>query len=148
MVELPCRHILVASDGSADSERAFAYGLALALLGHGRLTLLHVMPLGAGDGSPALGRDEQVRWLDGGLGEMERRAAAAGVKGLRVLRETGLEYSRILERCEVEEVDLLVIGSAGWGGAESLGEVADRVVRLAGCSVLVVRQGPASKEIG
>ena len=52
----------------------------------------------------------------------------------------GSPAKTILEVAEAEDVDLIVIGSSGKSGIDILlmGSVADKVVRSAKCSVLVV----------
>ena len=41
------------------------------------------------------------------------------------------------------DADLLVLGSRGLTGVHALGSVSERAAHRAGCSVLVIRSGPA-----
>jgi len=41
------------------------------------------------------------------------------------------------------DTDLLVLGSRGLRGVHALGSVSERAAHRAGCSVLVIRPGPA-----
>jgi nucleotide-binding universal stress UspA family protein len=84
--------------------------------------------------------EEQRRWIED---ELERRARAVRGEGLlaRALLRTGPAASTIAETASQEDVDLLVVGTHGRSGLDRLivGSVAERVVRLATCPVLVVK---------
>ncbi|MGH7400110.1 MAG: universal stress protein, partial [Candidatus Rokuibacteriota bacterium] len=56
---------------------------------------------------------------------------------------TGAAHREVVALATDERADLIVIGTHGRGGVDRalLGSVADRVVRLAPCPVLTVREG-------
>ncbi len=66
--------------------------------------------------------------------------AAAGVT-YRISVETGDPVQSILDLAQREEVDLVVVGSRGLGGFQSLllGSVSDSLAHNAPCPVLIVR---------
>jgi nucleotide-binding universal stress UspA family protein len=68
------------------------------------------------------------------------RVAAAELTGERVVLY-GVPFQEIVETAKARQVDLIVMGTHGRTGLMHvlLGSVAERVVRLAPCSVLVVR---------
>jgi nucleotide-binding universal stress UspA family protein len=84
--------------------------------------------------------EEQRRWIDSAL---ERRARSARSEGLlaRALLRTGPAASTIADTAREEGADLLVVGTHSRSGLDRLivGSVAERVVRLAACPVLVIK---------
>lgn len=80
---------------------------------------------------------------------LEKRAAelsTGGVQNVSAFIEEGEPYAAIVSCAERFAADLVVVGSHGRTGISRmlLGSVAEKVVRHAGCAVLVVRKGPAS----
>jgi nucleotide-binding universal stress UspA family protein len=75
------------------------------------------------------------------LEEWVAKARAEGLSARAALR-TGVAYQEIVALAVDERADLIVIGTHGRGGIDRalLGSVADRVVRLARCPVLTVRE--------
>src|ERR1700675_82982 len=139
--------ILVPTDFSAGSERAWAEARRLAARLGAELVLVHVLvetPLysegpftmkqarGVFDAARARGVKT--------LGEWTATAAAAGLSARWVMR-TGVPYKEIVGAAARERADLIVIGTRGRSGLDRalLGSVADRVVRLAPCPVVTVR---------
>jgi nucleotide-binding universal stress UspA family protein len=140
------RHILVPTDFSDGSVRAFETALDMAVDTGARMTLFHVhhiptavypdviLPL-----SPELVRDlersvEVVldRWCD--------RARAAGVD-TDTCTSFGATHEEICNTADALDIDLIVIGTHGRSGLSHalLGSVAEKVVRKAPCPVLTVR---------
>jgi len=133
------KHILVATDGSAQSSRAFRVALRMATSSNSQLTLVHVSEMERGGG-----RIEDVERLRDGLGgrvdEFENQARQAGLRRVSSHVVSGLAYSRILKIADAEDVSLVVVGATGQGQSTGgFGEVASHVVKFATCSVLVVR---------
>jgi nucleotide-binding universal stress UspA family protein len=139
------RRILVATDFAESAESALGCAVQLARHHGAELILLHVyMDLPAYPeitaGQVEAIYEEQRRWVEDAL---ERRARAARAEGLlaRARFKTGPAASTIAETAAEEHVDLIAVGTHGRSGLDRLivGSVAERVVRLASCPVLVVK---------
>jgi nucleotide-binding universal stress UspA family protein len=140
------KNILCAIDRSPSSLQAFGYAIALAKWQHARLNLLEVIeeapPPGGSraqksDGVPNETRTAFERDLRGVL--TARRASEVKVT---ILMRTGNVVQEILAEAKTSRSDLLVIGSHGRGGVQRLvlGSVAEKVLRLATCPVLIVHR--------
>lgn len=140
--------IVVPTDFSACAEEAWGLAQRLAGAFGAELVLAHVLvetPLYR-EGPLAMEKARQVfeaarRWAAAAL---EQWAAKAREKGLhvRIALRTGAPHEEILALATDERADLVVLGTRGRGGINRalLGSVADRVVRLAPCPVLTVRE--------
>jgi nucleotide-binding universal stress UspA family protein len=138
-------HILVPVDFSSYAEHALEYALALAKTLQARLTLLHVLePL-------PLSRDATTAFPEAYLAELERTAQHKLEEDLRRVQDAGLHASTVIahgipfqgivETARQQHVDLIVMGTHGRTGLRHVlvGSVAEKVVRLAPCPVLVTR---------
>ena len=69
------------------------------------------------------------------------RVTAAGLEG-EIVVVHGVPFHEIIETARTQQVDLIVMGTHGRTGLQHLflGSVAEKVVRLAPCPVLVARQ--------
>ena len=69
------------------------------------------------------------------------RVTAAGLEG-EIVVVHGVPFHEIIETAKTQKVDLIVMGTHGRTGLQHilLGSVAEKVVRLAPCPVLVARQ--------
>ena len=142
------QHFLITTDFSTYADEALDYAIALASKLQARLTLLHVIhsvPLWVeGDMGRAL-PDVYLRQLEAqvqqGLEQRQQRIQAAGVQG-NILMVHGVPFQRIIDLARDQQVDLIIMGTHGRTGLQHLllGSVAEKVVRLAPCSVLIVRQ--------
>ena len=142
------QHILVPVDFSGHAEQALEYAIGLARKLSARLTLLHVihtMPLGIVDGGATL-PPSYFQALEAEVQqEMEtyrQRLQQAGLEGT-VMVMHGIPFQSIVDTACDQHVDLIVMGTQGRTGLAHvfLGSVAEKVVRLAPCPVLVTR-GP------
>jgi nucleotide-binding universal stress UspA family protein len=141
------QHILVPVDFSEYAEQALedAIGLASKLPAH--LTLLHVIhmvPLGIVDGGATLPQSYLQALEAEAQHRMEayrQRVQAAGLEGA-VIMVHGVPFQSIVDTARDQNVDLIVIGTHGRTGLAHvfLGSVAEKVVRLAPCPVLVTRR--------
>ncbi len=140
--------ILVATDFSAAAERAWTRATALARPLGAELVLVHVFveaplysetPFNAPEVREVY--ESGKAWVSEQLEQWAGHAHAEGLRARTVLR-TGVPYREILAVAAEEQADLIVMGTHGRGGFERamLGSVADRVVRLATCPVLTVRE--------
>jgi len=140
--------IVVPTDFSSCSNRAWAEAQRLARLCGSELILVHVLAKSAftSDGPFAGKLGKQVfeatrRWAGH---ELERRVEKAKTTGLKARAQllVGVAHRMIVDLVMDERADLVVIGTHGRGGLDRalLGSVADRVIRLAPCPVLAVRE--------
>ncbi len=139
--------ILYPTDFSEPGAAALAPVTTLARVFHAEVILLHVIeplpvpaegyfPTGAWQTYMDETRREAVNQLD-------RLAGALKAEGVAVTTRlaAGPSVSRILDAAKEESADLIAMGTHGRTGLSSvlLGSVADKVVRLATCPVLTVR---------
>ena len=140
------KHILVPTDFSEYANYALDYAIELAQALQARLTVLyvfHLSSLALGEAPPTV--------LDDTLTAMETKAQQqtqmaltrvqnSGLQGDSVIVE-GIPSQMIIETAERRDVDLIVIGTHGRTGLTHIlmGSVAEKVVRLAPCPVLVTR---------
>jgi nucleotide-binding universal stress UspA family protein len=75
---------------------------------------------------------------------LEKRAGELRSRGIKASWrvQTGVPYEEIVKIADEERVDMIAVGTHGRGGLNKLlmGSVADRVIRLAPCPVLTVRE--------
>ena len=133
---MPCEHILVPTDFSPGSAHALTAATGLAQRFRARLTLLHVahvpdeFEMFRRMVEPALQRDMAVH---------RRRVEEAAVP-VDAIMARGPAAQTIVETARGKAVDLIVMGTHGRTGLRHLliGSVAERVIRLAPCPVMVV----------
>jgi nucleotide-binding universal stress UspA family protein len=141
------KRILVATDFSEHAERARAWGAALARRFGAELELftsVYVPPVAPGPHGILPGFD--LRPIRAAADErLERMSRDAVSAGLRVSREIGCEdpSTAICARARETHADLIVQGTRGRSGLAHvlLGSVAERVARLAPCTVLTAHAG-------
>ena len=139
-------HFLIPTDFSASAEQALDYAIRLARTLNARLTVLHVIqpvPMaGAGMGIvlPETYLQGVKEGVQGSIEEALARVTAAGLTAERIVLH-GVPFQEIIETAKARQVDLIVMGTHGRTGLMYvlLGSVAEQVIRLAPCSVLVVR---------
>ena len=141
-------NILIPLDGSESSHRAVQVATNLASVGKSNLLLFAVVePITSqleGYAEFVSGADlyEQIRTeLQAMLDEEAEQLAAHGYLVSTKITE-GFANEAIVEACEREEIDLVVMTTHGRKGMAHwfMGSVTEKVVRCAPCSVLVVRQ--------
>lgn len=139
--------ILVPTDFSEYSDKAFAWALEMAEKWGAKLELLHIVPtpsyppmmIADGGFNPADYESSLMADADKQTKEMLKRIDRPGVSiDTQVL--VGSPFHDICKIAEQEKSDLIVMGSHGRTGLSHvfLGSVAERVVRHAPCPVLVV----------
>ena len=146
------QRILCATDFSDTAEAAWEVACDLARTHRSQLTLVHAfteLPVYPEVAVASVQRvwEEQRLWVQQAL---DQRIAAATARGLTASAafKTGPAPETILEAATDERADLIVIGTHGRTGLTRLviGSVAERVVRIAPCPVLVVKP-PAVREV-
>lgn len=144
--------ILVATDGSDDSDAAVEAALDLAHDTNGRLLVLSVVPEGSGEASddggggdadaepPPRDDDEEVIEANDLTNDVVDHAVQWGLEATPLVWE-GEPADAILAAAQSEGADVIVIGSSGKSGVGRilLGSVSDDVVRRAPVPVMVVR---------
>jgi nucleotide-binding universal stress UspA family protein len=138
--------VLHASDFSAASRRAFATAVTLARSLDAKLTIVHVMapvlvnvPEQYIDAVNVDQLDKQARqWSARHLNMLAGRAKKAGVDVTTLLRE-GDPVEHIVRAGRSTRADLIVVGTHGRRGLQKLflGSVAERLVTLAPCPVVI-----------
>jgi nucleotide-binding universal stress UspA family protein len=141
------QHCLVPIDFSEYSLHALDYAVELAGKLYARLTLLHViqsLPVGGAD----MGVTLPYAYLENLEAELRRslesyreRITAKGLLSDSVIVH-GVPFQEIIETARARQVDLIIMGTHGRTGILHvlLGSVAEKVVRLAPCPVLVTRR--------
>jgi nucleotide-binding universal stress UspA family protein len=143
------QHILVPIDFSAYADRALDFAMALASKLPARLTLLHVIhiiPLGLAEGGAPLPYT-YIETLEAevqqSLETYSKRVQEVGLDCDTMVMH-GIPFQSIIDVARDKQVDLIIMGTHGRTGLKHilLGSVAEKVVRLAPCPVLITR-GPA-----
>lgn len=141
------RHILAPTDFSEYSKKAVASALELAKKFGAKLSILHVVELPPypveGYVPPSLTPtflEDLERQASQELAQVVPEAESAGVEVARLVA-VGSPYRKIIDMAEAEQVDLIVMATAGRTGFSRLviGSIAERVVRTASCPVLTTR---------
>lgn len=144
------RNILVATDFSPIAGNAFDTAVRIARATGAKVTLAHVVPsqVVIHAGLPVGIRSEVVRMSQQMLARdrrrLERLVGAARKAGVRADGEMheGDPPDELLRIVDETKPDAIMIGTHGRGGAAHLllGSVAEKIVRLANCPVLVVKK--------
>jgi nucleotide-binding universal stress UspA family protein len=144
------RHILAPTDFSEYSQKAVVSALELARTLGAKLTILHVVELppypAAGYVPPAVNAtwppflDDLERQATQDLAQLVPEAESSDVEVVRLVA-VGSPHRKIIDTAEAEQVDLIVMATAGRSGFSRLimGSIAERVVRTATCPVLTIR---------
>lgn len=140
--------ILCPTDFSDFSERAYDYGLSLARHYNAELYLLHVVrPVIVGYPEYAIPDSvsefygELREYAEEQLREFAKVHAEGGVQAKVTVHE-GVVTESILNFARENSIDMIVMGTHGRRGVQRLtvGSVTERILRRAGCPVLVVRR--------
>jgi nucleotide-binding universal stress UspA family protein len=146
--QLEFENILVATDGSKYSATAVSEALGLAKWNGSTLTVISVVPselMTPSDIDFTITQREHIAEKE--MHEAEKNAKAvkeaAQKEGVAVKAFvlSGRPADAIIETAQEKNADLIVLGSHGRTGVERLlmGSVAERVIVLASCPVLVVK---------
>lgn len=127
---LDFHRLLIASDGSPFSAAAWEEALSITRTAGSSLLAVSV----ARDDSAVARTQETLR-------QMQEAAAQAGIP-LEVQMLRGRPFEAILNAAAMKQVDLIILGSHGRTGLKRLllGSVAERVIGLASCPVLVAKK--------
>ena len=132
--------IVVAIDFSEQSMKAFQRAIKVAMENKAILQLVHVIDTKSfGIGAYNVKFSDKVKAKSYADIEIIRNEAkAAGVDNVEVIVEEGTPVGILTK---LPDVDLIICGATGYNSIENMmiGSVAERIVRLAKCDVLVVR---------
>ncbi|MFS7399692.1 universal stress protein [Carnobacterium maltaromaticum] len=149
------KHILVAIDGSTESELAFQKAVQVAIRNEATLLLVQVIdPIAfqSFSGSEELMNEQVIvqisEQVKGNMEDYLKTAKELGVKNVRYTIEYG-SPKRIIAKdlAEEKKIDLIMIGATGLNALERffMGSVSSYVIREASCDVLVVRKNSENK---
>lgn len=136
--------VLIPTDGSDRADRAVDYGLKLAEQADADVHAMYVVDERRYGETPALSSYELAfeQFEEEGQELTEDVAERARDRGLDATTEVtrGLPHEAIVQYADTEDVDLIVMGRAGAGGAEAphMGSVTDRVLRTTDTPVFPV----------
>jgi nucleotide-binding universal stress UspA family protein len=147
------KRILLAVDGSENSERASLAAMNLAEKNQSYLVILNVIPgikyyfgLGSRVPLPQTTYEQLTEAATETAKEiLDKQVSIAKNHGIRargkILTATGTVVQEIVDFATKERVDLIVLGTRGLGGFKRmlLGSVSSGVLNHAHCSVLVVK---------
>jgi|SRR6185436_2305756 len=144
------KNILVATDFGEAADSALAYGRELAQRFDATLHVLHVAEnvyvtaFGAetyASFAPDLQRDIETS-AHRRLSEAVIDSDGSGPRTVAAVMTSSSPAFAIIDYAHDHDIDLIVMGTHGRGtlGHFLMGSVAERVVRLAGCPVLTIRQ--------
>jgi nucleotide-binding universal stress UspA family protein len=129
-VPLSFERLLIASDGSPYSEAAWAEALTLARAMGSALI-----------GVAVATSDRDIPTATGAVRNLEAAASEQGIT-LDTMIPMGRPEEGIVKAAEFKQASLIIVGSHGRTGLKRLlmGSVAERVIGLASCPVLVVKK--------
>jgi nucleotide-binding universal stress UspA family protein len=133
--ELTMHNILVGTDGSAGANRAIDIASELARATRGTLTIVAV-------GAPLLAKETERELLEEELSEAEEQARRTGLKPKSIKTKLlwGDPTEALIEASRRKKADAIVVGRRGHGRLAGLllGSIAQKLVSLAPCAVVVV----------
>lgn len=140
------KKILVPTDASEFSRKALTTALEIARKCQSEILLLHVAytPQAYWGYSVAYGISISQEELERN-GELALEATLSGIdtEGIKVKKvlESGHPVTAILDVLENEPIDLVVMGSHGYGpiAGSVLGSISQRVLQRAKCPVMIVK---------
>ncbi len=136
--------LVVPIDFSDQSFHALDQAIAMVAPG-GSIDVVHVLPsMSANDPALLFGQATDHTRLNVVAEHLEKTLRERGYSTLQSHVLLGDAGSQIADFARNHQAELIVISSHGYGFIKRvlLGSVAERVVRLASCPVLVLRQSP------
>lgn len=138
------KNIVVAVDGSKESERAFKKAISITKRNEATLIISHVLDDRYGvvtAYAPGIIDEVEVRAKEL-LEEYEQEAKKAGVENVVTYLSHGSPKVKISKEVAPKfEADLIICGATGLNAVERMliGSVSEHIIRYAKCDVLVVR---------
>jgi len=148
LVRTPLGNVIVGTDFTRHAHAACARAAWLPLGPGCEITLVHVVPTGLSPAIEARLRAAAGALLQGALAtiEQEARRAQRPAPPVYTVLETGHPAEHLAELARHHRAELIVVGHGERRsvGERLLGSNAERIVRVAGCSVLVVTEQPTA----
>lgn len=144
-MSLVYNQIIVAVDGSKESEWAFKKAVAIAKRNDANLNLVNIIDTRSYSAVEAYDRSIAERAQSYAVDLLEgykEQASAAGLTHVNVIVEYGSPKTMIPREIPKKiEADLIICGATGLNPVERflIGSVSENIVRSAKCDVLVVR---------
>lgn len=145
------KQILVAVDGSKESEWAFKKAVAIADRNEATLNLINIIDTRSYAAVEAYDRsiaERAQKFAEELLNDYKAEAEKAGVKHVNIIVEYGSPKTMISRDISKKLVaDLIICGATGLNAVERflIGSVSENIVRSAKCDVLVVRTAEEAK---
>ncbi len=146
--QLDFKNIVVATDGSKYSTAAVSEAVAIAKRNGSALTVISAMPselLTPTDidftmNQQQLIAEQEMKETEKNAKEAKETAQKEGVD-VKAFVLSGRPYEAIIQTAQETKADLIVLGSHGRTGIEKflMGSVAERVILLSSCPILVVK---------
>jgi len=144
------KQILVAVDGSKESEWAFKKAVAIADRNEATLNLINIIDTRSYAAVEAYDRsiaERAQKFAEELLNDYKVEAEKAGVQNVNVIVEYGSPKTMISRDISKKlQADLIICGATGLNAVERflIGSVSENIVRSAKCDVLVVRTAEES----
>lgn len=144
------KQILVAVDGSKESEWAFKKAVAIADRNDATLNLINIIDTRSYAAVEAYDRsiaERAQKFAEELLNDYKAEAEKAGVQNVNVIVEYGSPKTMISRDLSKKlQADLIICGATGLNAVERflIGSVSENIVRSAKCDVLVVRTAEQS----
>lgn len=145
------KKIMVAIDGSAESELAFQKAIQVALRNQAALLLAQIIDtrafqsVSSFDGAMA---EQATDLAKHSLATYKNQAEEQGCTKVKTFIEYGSPKSWLAQKLpKAHHIDLIILGATGLNAIERLliGSVSEYVIRTAECDVLVVRTDSANQ---
>ncbi|AKB43414.1 universal stress protein [Methanosarcina vacuolata] len=139
------RNILIATDGSKNTQKAISYGIEIAKLSEAAVHALYVVNTSSIISDYwTIGKKNIYEIIrsegEKAVSEVKKIGEASGVEVKEIVLD-GYPSSVITDFAENNNIDLIVMGTLGKTGLDKLliGSVAEKVVRSSKVPVMVVR---------
>ncbi|MEK5037902.1 universal stress protein [Sporosarcina sp. FSL K6-3457] len=145
------KQILVAVDGSKESEWAFKKAVAIADRNDATLNLINIIDTRSYAAVEAYDRsiaERAQKFAEELLNDYKVEAEKAGVQHVNIIVEYGSPKTMISRDLSKKlQADLIICGATGLNAVERflIGSVSENIVRSAKCDVLVVRTAEDAK---
>ena len=142
---LKYNQIIVAVDGSKESNWAFKKAMGIAQRNNATLNLVNIIDTRSYAAVEAYDRsiaERAQKFAEELLNEYKQEAEAAGLQNVNVIVEYGSPKTMISRDLSKKLVaDLIICGATGLNKVERflIGSVSENIVRSAACDVLVIR---------